>query len=233
MDDAELSEVKRRAANARWLGQGARRAAETVIERAAELDDDQAEDVMRAVARPPFSLLIPARSQRWIADEDREERRVARAEARAREERAEAAHERALAAHVAATQARGDDVAVLDLVTGAGAPTVGAILERVRDETAARDEIAAAWAPDGRKPDEVMFEAAPAVRSKRLSAEGQAMARTMARFDSEHPDADPLDRALFEREARGALRRDAPRPERERARAEEIDRQVLGGWGYR
>lgn len=85
MSDAnDVSEVRREAARARWGNQVVTRAAEVVVERADELDDGSAEDVMMAVARGPFAELLPERSKRMIAQEDRAERRLARAAERER-----------------------------------------------------------------------------------------------------------------------------------------------------
>jgi hypothetical protein len=145
MDDAQArSEHARTAANARWTGQVVSRAAETVVDRADELDDDQAEDVMRAVARGPFAAMLPARSLRAIAAEDREERRQAREAERSRAERAEERHNRALAVYQAQAAERGEQVSALDLISGQAGRTVADVFADAKAMAEATDAREAA-----------------------------------------------------------------------------------------
>jgi hypothetical protein len=151
MDDAELSEVKRRAANARWQGQGAIRAAETTRDRADELPDDLAEEVMMAVARGPFAQMLPARSLRAIAAEDREERRQAREAERQRAERAEERHSQAMNAYREAAEARGEHVSALAMISGEAGRTVADVFSEISAAADAADarEAARARRADG------------------------------------------------------------------------------------
>ena len=148
MSDANhVSKVRREAANARWIGQVASRAAGTVAERADELDEAQAVDMLEAVSRR-FPDWMPARSVRMILAEDREEARLGREQERARAERAEASHERALTEWVAEAEARGELVTLQDKISGNVGHTVEQVLERARAESELRDAQTARPAGD-------------------------------------------------------------------------------------
>lgn len=195
MSNPDASEHARHASRARWGNQVVTRAAEVVVERAEELDEGLAGEVMMAVDRTLGWL--PARSARLIAAEDREERRAAREAERARSVRAEQAHDAAIVAAAANAELRGDAASIVGLMNGEGVPTVGDVLERARAEAERQDAYAESMRPGGKRPDEIMYpvlmpEPKPAARSETALEAANVRRRFMDRVAARRK-ADDLD----------------------------------------
>lgn len=140
-------------------------------------DDQEEAGMPMAVVRGPFAAMLPARSVRLIAEEDRVERMEARRAERERAESAERRHDEAVASWKQQAQLSGEQVSVMDILSGGVGVTVSDVLERARAQSEAQDAYAAKWRPDGCAPDAIMFSdlqdlPKPAARS----ATGRAMA---------------------------------------------------------
>jgi hypothetical protein len=173
---------------------------------------EQEDDMSKAIVRPPMTDWIPQRSQRWIAAEDRADRRDAHRAAAEREARAEQALDHAIASWRSQAELSGDHVSVEQILSGGAGRTISEVLEAKRAESEAQDAYAAKFRPDGQRPDEILWEAAPAPASRAaLTPLGRQMRNTLRRFTREHPSADVIERAAFAAVVRADMRRNGVR----------------------